>query len=75
MRNAELTAGIEVKSPLTGEVLGTSQAAAKEAIGLTVVSRVVIAAGCLLSPPLATTLLERRELKIFLKLRTPFSFL
>jgi len=62
MRNAELTSGIEVTSPSTGEVLGTSQAAAKEAIGLTVISRVVIAAGCLLSPPLAMTILERRHL-------------
>ena len=61
MRNAELTSGIEVMSPSTGEVLGTSQEAAKEAIGLTVISRVVIAAGCLLSPPLAMTILERRE--------------
>ena len=61
MHNAELTSGIEVMSPSTGEVLGTSQEAAKEAIGLTVISRVVIAAGCLLSPPLAMTILERRE--------------
>ena len=48
MRNAEL-------------VYGSSQAAAKEAIGLTVISRVVIAAGCLLAPPLATTMMERRK--------------
>ena len=60
MRNAELTSGIEVYSDETGEVYGSSQAAAKEAIGLTVISRVVIAAGCLLAPPLATTMMERR---------------
>ena len=60
MRNAELTSGIEVYSDETGEVYGSSQAAAKEAIGLTVISRVVIAAGCLLAPPLATTRMERR---------------
>ena len=61
MRNAELTSGIEVYSDETGEVYGSSQAAAKEAIGLTVISRVVIAAGCLLAPPLATTMMERRK--------------
>ena len=37
MRNAELTSGIEVYSDETGEVYGSSQAAAKEAIGLTVI--------------------------------------
>ena len=63
MRNAELTSGIEVYSDETGEVYGSSQAAAKEAIGLTVISRVVIAAGCLLAPPLATTMMERRKYK------------
>ena len=61
MRNAELTSGIEVYSDETGEVYGSSQAAAKEAIGLTVISRVVIAAGCLLAPPLVTTMMERRK--------------
>ena len=62
MRNAELTSGIEVYSDETSEVYGSSKAAAKEAIGLTVISRVVIAAGCLLAPPLATTMMERRKL-------------
>ena len=38
MRNAELTSGIEVYSDETGEVYGSSHAAAKEAIGLTVIS-------------------------------------
>ena len=61
MRNAELFSGIEVFSAETGEVYGSSKQAAKEAIGLTVISRVVIAAGCLLAPPLTTTLMERRE--------------
>ena len=37
MRNAELTSGIEVYSDETSEVYGSSQAAAKEAIGLTVI--------------------------------------
>ena len=62
IRNAELTSGIEVYSDETGEVYGSSQAAAKEAIGLTVISRVVIAAGCLLASPFATTMMERRKL-------------
>ena len=61
MRNAELSSGIEVFSEETGEIYGTSKVAAKEAIGLTVISRVVIAAGCLLAPPLTTTMMERRK--------------
>ena len=52
---------LEVHSDETGEMYGSSQAAAKEAIGLTVISRVVIAAGCLLGTPLATTMMERRK--------------
>ena len=37
MCNAELTSGIEVYSDETSEVYGSSKAAAKEAIGLTVI--------------------------------------
>ena len=70
MRNAELSTGIEVFSPESGEVYGNSKEAAKEAIGLTVISRVVIAAGCLLTPPLATTIMERSKLSIYTLLPT-----
>jgi len=63
MRNAEITTGIDVYNKETGEVYGISKVAAKEAIGLTCVSRVVIASGCLVAPPIFTALLTKGKFR------------
>jgi len=62
MRNGEISTGIEVYNPDTGEVYGTSKEAAKKAIALTCFSRVIIAAGCLAIPPVMTSLAVKAKL-------------
>lgn len=62
MRNGEISTGIEVYNPDTGEVYGNSKEAAKKAIALTCFSRVVIAAGCLALPPVMTSLAVKAKL-------------
>ena len=64
MRNAEMTTGIEVYNKETGQVYGVSKVAAKEAIGLTCVSRVVISGGCLVAPPIVTAVLSKSKFSI-----------
>jgi hypothetical protein len=62
MRNAEISTGINVYDKESGEVYGISKVAAREAVALTVVSRIAISAGCLAVPPAVTSLLAKSKL-------------
>ena len=63
MRNSELSTGIDVYNKETGEVYGISKVAAREAVGLTIISRVAISAGTLAIPPVITGLLAKSKLQ------------